>query len=420
MYIEKQVEANGAVYDLVLSMDLEQLYRQIVEPVKIGKGGYSIVKDQDTYIIMHHVKSQIGLEALEDRQKMYTQLDLDDLKQWLERQNKEDKGAGLIHTYIWDNPELKAVKRVAAFQAIYIQGERWIVNSTIPLTELSQPLDTMMEILVGIAVLYMVLLITATVYILYNRFRTISQYREIAYLKEINQGMEMVAKKNDEIRHYQRIQSLGMMASHIAHEFNNYLTPVLIYSELLENDDTISEENRQMIHEITDSVDKASDLSKKLLAFSRQDTGIRLERLDFAQEVRKAMSVVRQLVPAAITLKTKIPDTPQYALVRQGMAEHILMNLCKNAFQAMEQSDKKELTVELAEMGTDQLCLRISDTGCGIPEDVQKKIFEPFYTTKGSRQGTGLGLSVVRNIIASVGGKIEVESRQGEGTTFCL
>ena len=143
MYIEKQVEANGAVYDLVLSMDLEQLYRQIVEPVKIGKGGYSIVKDQDTYIIMHHVKSQIGLEALEDRQKMYTQLDLDDLKQWLERQNKEDKGAGLIHTYIWDNPELKAVKRVAAFQAIYIQGERWIVNSTIPLTELSKPLDTM-------------------------------------------------------------------------------------------------------------------------------------------------------------------------------------------------------------------------------------------------------------------------------------
>lgn len=264
---------------------------------------------------------------------MYTQLDLDDLKQWLERQNKEDKGAGLIHTYIWDNPELKAVKRVAAFQAIYIQGERWIVNSTIPLTELSQPLDTMMEILVGIAVLYMVLLITATVYILYNRFRTISQYREIAYLKEINQGMEMVAKKNDEIRHYQRIQSLGMMASHIAHEFNNYLTPVLIYSELLENDDTVSEENRQMIHEITDSVDKASDLSKKLLAFSRQDTGIRLERLDFAQEVRKAMSVVRQLVPAAITLKTKIPDTPQYALVRQGMAEHILMNLCKMHFR---------------------------------------------------------------------------------------
>ena len=107
----------------------------------------------------------------------------------------------------------------------------------------------------------------------YNRFRTISQYREIAYLKEINQGMEMVAKKNDEIRHYQRIQSLGMMASHIAHEFNNYLTPVLIYSELLENDDTISEENRQMIHEITDSVDKASDLSKKLLAFQDRIQG---------------------------------------------------------------------------------------------------------------------------------------------------
>ena len=145
-----------------------------------------------------------------------------------------------------------------------------------------------------------------------------------------------------------------------------------------------------MIHEITDSVDKASDLSKKLLAFSRQDTGIRLERLDFAQEVRKAMSVVRQLVPAAITLKTKIPDTPQYALVRQGMAEHILMNLCKNAFQAMEQSDKKELTVELAEMGTDQLCLRISDTGCGIRKMCKEDLRAILYN-KRFQTGNGTG-----------------------------
>ena len=80
----------------------------------------------------------------------------------------------------------------------------------------------------------MMILVVIMVFFLRNRFLAESQQKEIAYLKEINRGMEMLVQKNNEIRHYQRIQSLGIMASHIAHEFNNYLTPVLIYAELLE------------------------------------------------------------------------------------------------------------------------------------------------------------------------------------------
>ena len=126
----------------------------------------------------------------------------------------------------------------------------------------------MMAMLTGVMVLYMMILVVIMVFFLRNRFLAESQQKEITYLKEINHGMEMLVQKNNEIRHYQRIQSLGMMASHIAHEFNNYLTPVLIYAELLENDESISSENQEMIHEITKSVDQASNLSKELLAFS--------------------------------------------------------------------------------------------------------------------------------------------------------
>ncbi len=181
--------------------------------------------------------------------------------------------------------DLPRVRRVVAFQSIYIQGERWIVNSTLPVQELSGPLDSMMTMLIGVVLLYILILVVATVILLRNRFLAESQQKEITYLKEINHGMEMLVQKNNEIRHYQRIQSLGMMASHIAHEFNNYLTPVLIYAELLENDESISSENQEMIHEITKSVDQASNLSKELLAFSRQDTGVRLELLNFTEEV---------------------------------------------------------------------------------------------------------------------------------------
>lgn len=420
MKISKKIITDEGEYRLLFFMDLHRIYQKIVEPVKIGKNGYSVVKDQNLDIIMHHATDQIGMDAVRGRSLRYPALNLTSLDAWVERQAKEDSGTGILDSYVWDDPSLPAVRRIVAFTVIYIQGERWIVNSTLPMKELDDPLNRMMVILIGIVIFYVLVLVFATRMILKNRFLAVSQQKEISYLKEINQGMEMLAHKNDEIRHYQRIQSLGMMASHIAHEFNNYLTPVLIYSELLENDETISEENKEMIREITSSVDKASNLSKELLAFSRQDMGVRLEKLNFTEETTNALAIVSQLVPSAITFKTEITKEVLYIWGRRGMAEHILMNLCKNAFQAMEHSEKKILTVSLTREMEGKICLRVSDTGCGISESARQQIFEPFYTTKGSRQGTGLGLSVVQNMIRSVDGTIEVKSQPEQGTCFEL
>lgn len=419
MHIWKEIDTEDGVYQLCFAMNLEALYKDSVAKVKIGKNGYSVVKDQNMYIIMHHAKDQIGLDAIYDRERLYPELDYSSMYAWLTRQEEEESGVGVIDSYDWADEEHPKVQRVAAFKAIYIQGERWIVNSTIPLTELSVPLDDMMMTMSGIVFVYIMLLGIIMIYVLRTRFQAVTQKKEISYLQEINQGMETVARKNEEIRHYQRIQSLGMMSSHIAHEFNNYLTPVMIYAELLENDESISAENKEMIHEMLVSVDRASDLSKQLLAFARQDTGVRLERLNFTEEVRHAAGIVEQLAPAVITVHTDITEMPFYILGRKGMAEHILMNLCKNAFQAMEKTERKELAIELTG-GHEKLVLRVRDTGCGISEDAQQKIFEPFYTTKGSRHGTGLGLSVVRNILGSIGGTIRVESTLGEGTCFIM
>lgn len=419
MYIGKEIDTKEGVYQLCFAMNLEALYKNSVAKVKIGKNGYSVVKDQNLYIIMHHAKDQIGLDALYDRERLYPELNYSSMHAWLEKQANEDSGTGVIDTYDWADETLPRVQRVVAFRAIYIQGERWIVNSTIPVTELSAPLDDMMMTMIGIVFVYIMLLGIIVVFVLQSHFQAAATEKEITYLKEINRGMETVARKNEEIRHYQRIQSLGMMSSHIAHEFNNYLTPVMIYAELLENDESISAENKEMIHEMLVSVDRASDLSKQLLAFARQDTGVRLERLNFTEEVRHAAGIVEQLAPSAITVHIDITEESLYILGRKGMAEHILMNLCKNAFQAMEKTERKELRIELTG-GHSHLVLRVRDTGCGISEDAQQKIFEPFYTTKGSRHGTGLGLSVVRNILSSIGGTIRVESTLGEGTCFSM
>ena len=419
MYIGKEIDTKEGLYQLCFAMNLEALYKNSVAKVKIGKNGYSVVKDQNLYIIMHHAKDQIGLDALFDRERLYPELNYSSMHAWLEKQASEDSGTGVIDTYDWADETHPRVLRVVAFRSIYIQGERWIVNSTIPVMELSTPLDDMMMTMIGIVFVYIMLLGIIVVFVLQSHFQAAATEKEITYLKEINRGMEAVARKNEEIRHYQRIQSLGMMSSHIAHEFNNYLTPVMIYAELLENDESISAENKEMIHEMLVSVDRASDLSKQLLAFARQDTGVRLERLNFTEEVRHAAGIVEQLAPSAITVHIDITEASLYILGRKGMAEHILMNLCKNAFQAMEKTERKELRIELTG-GHSHLVLRVRDTGCGISEDAQQKIFEPFYTTKGSRHGTGLGLSVVRNILSSIGGTIRVESTLGEGTCFSM
>ncbi len=449
LYIQKEIDTKEGLYQLCFAMNLEALYKNSVAKVKIGKNGYSVVKDQNLYIIMHHAKDQIGLDALYDRERLYPELNYSSMHAWLEKQENEDSGTGVIDTYDWADETHPRVQRVVAFRAIYIQGERWIVNSTIPVTELSTPLDDMMMTMIGIVFVYIMLLGIIVAFVLQSHFQAAATEKEITYLKEINRGMETVARKNEEIRHYQRIQSLGMMSSHIAHEFNNYLTPVMIYAELLENDESISAENKEMIHEMLVSVDRASDLSKQLLAFARQDTGVRLERLNFTEEVWHAAGIVEQLAPSAITVHIDITEESLYILGRKGMAEHILMNLCKNAFQAMEKTERKELRIELAtdfavasadstespagsgnaaagassangSVAGHRLVLRVRDTGCGISEDAQQKIFEPFYTTKGSRHGTGLGLSVVRNILSSIGGTIYVESTLGEGTCFIM
>ena len=417
MYVTREIPSEDGAFRIMLALRLQTIYEEIVAPVKIGQNGYSVVKDENLDIIMHHAEDQIGMEAVTGRSTRYPELDLSSLAYLTERQKNEEQGTDILNSYVWDDPELASVTRLVAFTAIYIQNERWIVNSTLPLTELSEPLTEMMRTLVMLGFGYICLVVLITLFFMRSRFRTVSQGKEIQYLKEINHGMELLAEKNNELRHLQRVQSLGMMASHIAHEFNNYLTPVLIYTDLLENDPEISEENREMVKEMTHSVDRAAALSKELLAFSRQDTGVRLQRLNFTEEVQTALTVIGQLAPAKITVETKITEENLYIMGRQGMAEHILMNLCKNAFQAMEQSAEKRLEISLQRDATDIL-LRVRDTGCGIGAEAQKQIFEPFYTTKGSRQGTGLGLSVVQNILRSVGGSIEVDSRPAEGTCF--
>lgn len=112
LYIRKEVPSENGICILTFAMNLETIYQKIIAPVKIGRDGYSSVKDQNMCIIMHHAKDQIGLEAFDDRMKKYPELDLSSMNAWIKKQAQDTSGTGVIDTYVWDDPGLSRVQRV--------------------------------------------------------------------------------------------------------------------------------------------------------------------------------------------------------------------------------------------------------------------------------------------------------------------
>lgn len=437
LYLARRFCREGDCSYLIFAMDLDKIYQKIVAPVRIGEGGYSVVKDSDLSIIMHHAPNQIGMDAVYDRGEQYPQLDLEDLTQWVELQRAQPEGVGMIHSYVWDDPALAPIERIVAYTTIELPGETWIVNSTIPYKEIEGPLRLMLQRLMGICLVFIGFLSLSIIIITRNLVWAQSQKKEMNYLREINAGMELLRHKEEELQHYQRVQTIGQMSSQIAHEFNNYLTPVMVYGELLESDERLGEENRSLVQGILKSTNQAAGLSRKLLDFSRQETSVLLTAVRLTEDVKSAMQIIRQLAPQKISVEEELTSQVLYIQGREGMVGHILMNLCNNAFHAMEEkggtltvrlalADARDYSAGVLIRGTedfsggDWIVLSVKDTGCGMDEECLEKIFEPFYTTKGQGKGTGLGLSVIHNIVSATGGRIRVATKPGEGSCFLL
>ena len=416
LYIKKTLKVGEKIYTAVYAVDMSEIYNRIIKPVQINGAGFIYVKDAGNTIMMHPYQDEIGTYGFHSVHENTTGNPhaFDDLFRWSNYQKQVAEGRDVIQAYRIHGEELVPETMIGAFTKLYIQNEEWIVTAVLPMSVLSGPLTQFITMFLLITILIFFLAIIGTAVCM----NIVRQGKEINYLREINSGMEMIQKQNDEIRNYQRVQSLGMMASHIAHEFNNFLTPVMVYADLLKGDETISEENHELLTEMSGSLDQAKQLSTDLLRFARQDTGAKLTYMDLRDETYKAVKIVKRLTPHRIKFESDITDEDLHIYGRKGNMEHILLNLCKNAYDAMENTERKHLLISLQKNGNEAV-LSVSDTGCGIPDETIEQIFEPFYTTKGSRQGTGLGLSVVKNIVTSMGGTMNVRS-SNEGTSFIM
>jgi signal transduction histidine kinase len=240
---------------------------------------------------------------------------------------------------------------------------------------------------------------------------------------------EDVAVHNAETEHLrqqllqaQRLSSMGALASSVAHEFNNILTTIINYAKLGLRPESDGRARLEALEKILKGSQRAATIVNSMLGFARNHSQQR-DVADLAKLVDEVLILTeKDLSKHRVQVEKRFQDRPQAPVV-PGQIEQILLNLIINARQAMPRGG--HLRIELRENHHTHMAeIRVTDTGIGIPPDQLRLIFEPFYTTKepdeNGHGGSGLGLSVCRQIVEQHHGRIRVESVVGKGSTFTV
>ncbi|MGE0594037.1 MAG: response regulator [Vicinamibacterales bacterium] len=232
-------------------------------------------------------------------------------------------------------------------------------------------------------------------------------------------------------RQAQKMEAVGQLAGGIAHDFNNVLTVILSLGEMLADDEGLSEASRQDAAEIRLAAERASSLTRQLLAFSRKQL-VELRVVDLNAILAGVEAMLRRLIGEDVLVTTLASGGPLPVRVDTGQVEQVIINLAVNARDAMPQGGRLVIAADQviargAEPGAPRdltpgvyARLRVTDSGSGMTSDVIARAFEPFFTTKEVGKGTGLGLATVFGIVKQADGWIDVQSAPGEGTTFTI
>ena len=237
-------------------------------------------------------------------------------------------------------------------------------------------------------------------------------------------------RMEEQLSQIQKMETLGALAGGIAHDFNNILTAIVGHTELaLELAPKPHPVYESMMH-VKKASERASDLVRKILSFSHRGPSHR-EKIDLASLVTDVMALLRASIPSSIKLEISLATTDLLVMANPTDIQQVILNLGGNAAYAMRQQggilgiglEVRQIDAPLrATAGTlgpgCYLCLKVSDTGSGIPPHVLGRMFEPFFTTKASGEGTGLGLSIVLGVVLAHGGAIVVTTEPARGTTF--
>ena len=432
--VVKKKRADGGY--LCLAVNEEKYYNRIISDIKIGKNGYIVIKGSDGKIIMHPDRKQWGIAVIEGRKKMYPELDYSSLEKMIENQNKGEAGVSVYYSYWWTKKELPRVKKISVYAPARVGNDFLVISSVTDYSDFYQPIREGFSglLLLFIAILAVPIPAFFLAMKMYNERKQVES--ENTYLKELNRLLEEVHQNEETIAHQQRLQIMGTMTGGIAHEFNNFLTPIMGYAELLLMELPEDSEEYNNVMEIYEASEKAKEVVRQISTLSRKNVETVYKEISAAQMLRRAVKMVDSVCPPTVRLESGIDLTDQSILGNATQLHQVILNICVNAIHAI--GKKKEGQIEITgkemsyrEMTEEQrkhvnaaweryICIRIKDNGCGMDNETLAKIFTPFFTTKKGGEGTGLGLALAEQIISSHKGYLYAESEKDVGSSFYI
>ncbi|MGC4072153.1 MAG: PAS domain S-box protein [Nibricoccus sp.] len=254
---------------------------------------------------------------------------------------------------------------------------------------------------------------------------------EVTHLLSMREDITERKKLEDQLRQAQKMESLGTLAGGIAHDFNNVLAIINGFAEIAISRGPANETQARHLREIQDAAQRAVGLVRQILTFSRK-TETMFKSVSINQQIKDLGRMCSETFPRTIAFGFALDETIPEFSADPNQVQQVIMNLCVNARDAMVPLGGGRIDVAtervrgslLQRLGADSerdyVCIKVADTGCGMPAHVRARIFEPFFTTKQNSGGTGLGLSVVYGIILNHKGFLEVESVEGKGSTFLI
>jgi signal transduction histidine kinase/ActR/RegA family two-component response regulator len=273
----------------------------------------------------------------------------------------------------------------------------------------------------------------ATIFLFQGTDETKRSYLAVTLRDETRRRGAEEALRESELRlgQAQKMEAVGRLAGGIAHDFNNLLTAIIGYGDLVLGELDPNQAAWRDTEEILRAAERAGELTRQLLAFSRRQV-LTTDPVDLNAIVADIDRMIRRLIGEDIEIVTLQNGELEGVVADRGQLEQVIVNLVVNARDAMPQGGR--LTLETLNQEVEQtrevesgplepgpyVVLRITDTGIGMDPDTLERIFEPFFTTKEVDQGTGLGLATVYGIVSQSGGQIDIESEIGRGTTFSI
>lgn len=416
----------GAVVSV---LDMDALYQQYMAPLQ---GTVDIiVKNERGTVIMHPESEMLTFNYFRDMQGLDTLPEYESLWDMLQLQYQQEEGAAIYRAC--SGGILPEREEISAFSRMNLSGTSWYISAVMPYSQVVRMVNENLNRFAFLVTVIFVL-IASSILIIYGLQKNRQKLQiETRYLRDMNRTLEELHESREQVRHYQKLQTIGALAGGIVHEFNNLLTPIMGYSEFLKQQLGPENEYYEDIDEIYKAGGRAKEIVDQILPFSRRETdSTQYNVVNLNAVIWDALKMVRMLLPSSVRLVVKPYSGPINIYGSATQIHQVLLNLCTNAYQAMEASGGT-LTVATRRVFQDQLPeqyhpvaegefvrLEVSDTGCGIPPEMLSRIFDPFFTTKAAGDGTGLGLSVVQNILISHGGFIEAESAVGRGSRFLV